>query len=278
MDGALPGAADGVARSLSYVGNTGGRSWVGEGPVAARLFVEETRRFGELYDNADWSAPVPTCGQWTAAQVFRHVGRGNRWAAKMIADRATEELDPRTVPDGRPPDDRAGALDWLHAGATLLVDAVDEGPDVEVWTFNGPRPAHWWVRRRLHETLVHRADAALALGADFDPAPEVAADCLTEWLELKVEDPASSAALDEGCSVHLHASDDGLGESGEWTIRCTADGITWEHGHDKGTVALRGSARDLLLAITRRASTDDLDIGVFGDRTVWDGWLDRTPF
>ena len=31
---------------------------------------------------------------------------------------------------------------------------------------------------------MHRADAALALGVDYDPAPELAADGISEWVEL----------------------------------------------------------------------------------------------
>ena len=58
-------------------------------------------------------------------------------------------------------------ITWLRSGPRLLLDAVDAtGPQTPVWTFLGPRPAAWWIRRRLHETLVHRADAALALGAE----------------------------------------------------------------------------------------------------------------
>jgi hypothetical protein len=35
---------------------------------------------------------------------------------------------------------------------------------------------------------------------------------------------------------------------------------------------------DLLLAITRRRSTADVGLEVFGDAAVWDGWLSHTPF
>ena len=128
--------------------------------------VEETAAFGELIRTADPTTPVPTCPDWTLRQLFRHVGRGNRWAAKIVADRRDEALDPREVPDGKPPDDADAATDWLNAGVQLLLDSVDAaGAHTAVWTFIGPRPAPWWVRRRLHEATVHRADAAIAVGA-----------------------------------------------------------------------------------------------------------------
>lgn len=242
--------------------------------------IEETGAFGELIRTAEPATPVPTCPEWTIRQLFRHVGRGNRWAAQIVADRRDEPLDPREVPDGKPPKEIDAAIDWLNAGAQLIVDSVDSvGAHTAVWTFIGPRPAHWWVRRRLHETTVHRADAAIAVGADYQLAPELAADGIDEWLErIAVEAGADSSPLDAGATLHLHATDDGLGSAGEWTITGTNDGIAWSHEHGKGDAALRGSAKDLLLAVVRRHTAADGGLEVFGDTAVWDGWLDRTPF
>ena len=242
--------------------------------------IEETAAFGELIRGADPATPVPTCPEWTLQQLFRHVGRGNRWAAQIVADRRDTALDPREVRDGKPPDDMDAAIDWLNAGAALILDSVDDvGADTEVWTFIGPRPAQWWIRRRLHEATVHKADAAIALGIDVELAPEVAADGIDEWLErVAVETNAESSPLDAGRTLHLHATDDALGAAGEWTITGTGDGVAWSHEHGKGDVALRGGAKDLLLAVVRRKSAADGGIEVFGDTAVWDGWLDRTPF
>ena len=58
----------------------------------------------------------------------------------------------------------------------------------------------------------------------------------------------------------------------------TGNRISWSHGHDKGAVALRGSAVDLLLAVVRRVPVADTDIAVFGDAAIWQHWLDHTPF
>jgi uncharacterized protein (TIGR03083 family) len=158
---------------------------------------------------------------------------------------------------------------------------AEAGPDTPVWTFNGPRPASWWIRRREHEVLVHRADAALALGADFVVPAERAADSVSEWLGLLEERPFEPAdnPLADGATLHLHATDDGLGPTGEWSITSDReDGVLWSHDHGKGDVALRGPAKDLLLTLVRRRAAADLGIEVFGDTSVWDGWLERTPF
>ncbi len=242
--------------------------------------IDETGAFGELVRTADPATPIPTCPEWTLKQLFRHVGRGNRWAAQIVADEREEALDPREVPDGKPPDDPDGAVEWLNAGARLILDSVDAvGAHTPVWTFIGPRPAQWWIRRRLHEATVHRADAAIALGTDYQLTPEVAADGIDEWLErIVAEANADSSPLAAGRTLHLHATDDGLGAAGEWTIAGRDDGIALSREHGKADAALRGSAKDLLLAIVRRRTAADGGVEVFGDAGVWDGWLTRTPF
>jgi uncharacterized protein (TIGR03083 family) len=245
--------------------------------VAALL--EQNEFFGELIRDADPSTPVPTCPGWTIKQLFRHVGRGHRWAAQIVRDREETYLDPRAVRDGKPPTDPDGAIEWLHGSARALVDAVtDAGEDTPVWTFLGPRPAAWWVRRRLHEATVHRADAAVALGVPYDLAAPLAADAISEWLDRLTAEQRDGrpAPLDAGVTLHLHATDD-LGPAGEWVIRADEHGISWDHGHGKGITAVRGRAVDVLLALVRRRSAADAAVQILGDQKVWTNWLDRTP-
>lgn len=246
----------------------------------AAALLDENRAFGELVRAGDPDTPIPTCPEWTLRQLFRHVGRGERWAAQIVAER--RDVDPRTIEGGKPPEDLDGAISWLHEGSQLLVDAVGRtGADTEVWTFLGPRPAAWWLRRRCDEILVHRADAALALGLPFTAAPELAADGLSELLDLCAALAAVRGvplSLGEDESVHLHATDPGLGESGEWTIRVTDGRLGWTHGHGKGTVAVRGDATDLLLAASRRIPVADSGAEMFGDITAWQNFLTHTAF
>jgi uncharacterized protein (TIGR03083 family) len=248
----------------------------------ASAFLAENSAFAELFRDVDESTPVPTCPGWTLTQLLRHVGRGDRWAAQIVRDRLEDYLDPRTVEGGKPPPDPADAISWLQGGARRLVDAVElTGVETPVWTFLGSRPANWWIRRRLHETAVHRADAALAIGGEFTLEPRLAADAITEWLERVAVQAGSEGAplpLEDGNTLHLHATDPGLDEAGEWTVGVDEGRIAWSHEHGKGSVALRGDATELLLAVTRRVPLADTGIALFGDDTVWQNWLDRTPF
>jgi len=251
-----------------------------------QALIAENAAFAALLRDADPSTPVPTCPEWTLEQLMRHVGRGDRWCAQIVAEQSAEYIDPRTVAGGKPA--QGDEIAWLNAGPRALLDAVQStGAQTTVWTFLGPRPAQWWIRRRLHETAVHRADAALALGAEFRIDPAIAADGITEYLERTVvraneEGPgAGDRPLGEGQSLHLHATDPGLGEAGEWTLLGRPDGVALDHEHGKATVALRGPARDLLLAVVRRGAATGpggLGLEVFGDQAVWDTWLARTPF
>jgi uncharacterized protein (TIGR03083 family) len=245
------------------------------------MLVEENRRLGELLGAADPETPVPSCPGWGLRQLLTHVGRGDRWAATIVRERAVDRVDIRTVPDGKPPADLDAAVGWLTDSAALLLDAVaTTGADVPVWTFTGPKPAAWWVRRRLHESVVHRADAALALGVPYAVDAELAADGVSEWLDVVASrrTPDGGPALPDGVVLHLHATDDGLGAAGEWLVRGEGGRVVWEHGHGKGAAAVRGSAATLLQAVLRRIPADDARLEVLGDEGVWRTWLERTPF
>ncbi|OLT13167.1 hypothetical protein BJF78_22580 [Pseudonocardia sp. CNS-139] len=243
-------------------------------------YAEQNLLLADLLRAADLTTPVPTCPGWTLRKLLVHVGRGDRWAAMIVRDRAEDRVDIRSVGDGQAPEDPAAAADWLVGAVPVLTGAVAAtGADTPVWTFTGPRPAGWWVRRRLAEAVVHGADAALALGRPFDVDPVLAADLVSEWLDLlAAREAADPPLLPDGGTLHLHTTDDGLGAGGEWMIRSDAGRVVWEHGHGKGTAAVRGPATVLLLALLRRLPADDERLQVIGDGDVWRTWVERTPF
>ncbi len=242
----------------------------------APALVDQNAELGAVLRDADWSTPVPTCPGWTLTQLLRHVGRGDRWAAQIITDRADSSLDPRLVRDGKPPAGAADAIHWLADGPRTLLTAVsDIGPDTTVATFLGPRPASWWVRRRLHEATIHRADAALAMHTEYTLTTDLATDGISEWLDRLVADqsPERPAPLPTGARLALHAVD----SADVWAVEGTADGMTWTEAMPKADVRLEGPATDLLLALVRRKPVAQTAIRLDDDRRLWQGWLDSTP-
>lgn len=245
----------------------------------ATALTGQNQMLGKLLRDADWSAPVPTCPGWTLLQLLRHVGRGDRWAAQIIADRADASLDPRQVRDGKPPADVPGAIRWLSESPLTVLAAVEDiGQGTEVSTFVGPRPAAWWVRRRLHEATVHRADAAIALGAPYELSAELAADGISEWLERLAEQQAlgQPPSLPAGASMALHATDDQLAES-SWTVLGDPTGLRVTDRQDAADLTLAGPAADLLLALLRRRPVEDTAISMRGNDALWASWLALTP-
>jgi uncharacterized protein (TIGR03083 family) len=230
--------------------------------------------------DGDLDRPVPTCPGWTFRQLATHLGRGHRWAAQIVATRATAPVPMREVADGKLPEDPVRHASWLNAGADQVIEAVAEAGSDLVWTMTGMRPASFWTRRRAHEAAVHLADAQLAAGRDVDLAAGLAADGVDEWLGLIAAGSAGPARelCGDGQSLHFHATDPELPGTGEWLITRTPSGITVRHGHGKADVAVRGPAADLLLVLTRRLPPSTPGVEILGQQTLLTHWLEHTPF
>lgn len=240
-----------------------------------------TAELAQIIDG-DLNRPVPTCPGWTFRQLATHLGRGHRWAAQIVATRATVPLPMREVPDGKLPEDPAQHTPWLNAGADQVIKAVTAAGHAPVWTLVGMGPASFWARRRAHEAAVHLADAQLASGHEIDLAPDLAADGISEWLTLvaaATADPVRARDLSgDGQSLHFHATDPGLPGTGEWLVTRTPSGVTVQPGHARADVAVRGPAASLLLVLTRRLPPSDPSVEVLGDQASLTHWLQHTPF
>lgn len=232
---------------------------------------------------ADLTARVPTCPDWSLRDLVVHVGGAHRWAGEIVRTRASAEIPDEEVPDAEGPGgDDPGALDaWLAEGAAETVAALREaGPDTAVWTWAWEQRTAFWARRMVHETVVHRADAALATGTVYEVAPDLAADTIDEWLQIVAfsqaqGDPEAAELRGGGRSLHLHATDV---PGAEWLIEFGENDFTWRRAHEKATVALRGPLTELMLAFNRRQKPDEGGLDVLGDRDLLDFWLDRSSF
>ncbi len=231
----------------------------------------------------DLELPVPACPGWTFRQLATHVGRGDRWAAQIVATRAAEIISPRDVPGGKLPDTPQQRAAWLRDGAEAVIEAVTAAGDEPVWTFVGARPARFWLRRRTHEDGVHLADAELAAGQEVSLAADVAADGIDEWLTefCAAGDAVTGVGLGPelglsgtGQTLHVHTTDPGA--AGEWLVTLGPGRVVVEEGHAKADVAVRGPAASVLLVLTRRLPPSAVE--VLGDAKLLDFWLEHTRF
>jgi uncharacterized protein (TIGR03083 family) len=227
---------------------------------------EASAAFFEAVSRCPLSAPVPSCPDWTVADLVYHLGGVHRFWGEVVARRLSSpsgvERSQRPAPED--------LVTWAREQAGALQAALAEAePTTPVWTWAAQQEVAFVDRRMAQETTVHRWDAQLAAGTPERIDPELASDGVDEFLTVMVADPRFTAPI--GGSVHVHATD----TPGEWLITEGDDGavvVTREHA--KGAVALRGPADQLLLGLWGRVPLDDLEI--IGDRSVAERLLTRT--
>lgn len=254
--------------------------------------------------DADLSVPVSGCPGWNLAQLLRHVGGAHHWAATVVRTRATGPVPEDLVNDvAGHADDRPEVLDaWVAEGTTQLTDALREaGPAVPVWTPGpGGNPA-FWARRMLFETVVHRADASWAVGAEFAVEDDVALDGVAEWLGFgtvpEVIEPRAGVPplLGPGRTLRFRGVGTAPGAgTAEWLVDLTGDAVVCRRvdgtsdgapGGSSGegfaggaAVTVRAPLADLLLLLYRRRTAADASVEVHGDEALLDLWLERAGF
>lgn len=212
-------------------------------------------------------ARVPTCPDWPLRVLVGHVGQAHRWAAATVRGGPSPVPDPFDADPGDPADWPA----WLRSGAAELISAVSTC-DSPVWTFFGPGPASFWLRRMLNDTIVHHADVA---GRAFTVGPAQAEDAISEWLDLLAHPVSETLRPDltglrgTGQTLRLHPA-----ETEPWHITRTPAGIRWSRTAAPADVTVRGPLRDVLLVVTRRLPAGAVPIT--GDRGLVDHWLAHT--
>jgi uncharacterized protein (TIGR03083 family) len=240
-------------------------------------FAAETDRLGDLVVSSDPAQAIPTCPEWTVRDLVSHVRTGHAWSADIIERRLTA---PGPFITQNPPDESAAWPAWLREGSDRLTAAVrDVGPAAPVWTWQTDRRAGFWVRRMLHDEIIHRFDVELALGRPGALDPDLAIDGVRDWLTtvatLSTAEMGFAGIAGAGQTLHLQArADDGT--VGDWTVERTPGGATWRVGAEPADVEVRGRALELLLVLNRRRPPDELEIT--GDADLFAHWLDHSTF
>ncbi|MFB6435936.1 maleylpyruvate isomerase family mycothiol-dependent enzyme [Streptomyces sp. NPDC056411] len=238
-------------------------------------------------EGTDLTATVPSCPDWNLAQLVRHLGAAHRWVEEIVRTRATEpppDTALRVLP--RDPTEAPSDLaDRLTEGAGLLADALlAAGPDASIWTPLPSGSPRFFARRMCHETVIHRADATLALHTDFSVPEPVAVDALDEWMELgslpEMFDyhPDRRALLGPGRTLHFHATDTPPEARADWLVDLTGDALAWRRAQEPAAVSVSAPLTELLLLIYGRRSSDTAPVEITGDTELLEFWLALVNF
>lgn len=221
---------------------------------------------------ADLSTVVPDCPGWTLRDLIAHLGRVYGAVSTVIEQRASEPVrpGPEAFLAADADDDRARA--WFDDRIEAVIGSLRSvDPATPVWTWSNERTAGFYHRRMVHETSVHFADVARALGQGFTIDREVCIDGVDEYFDVMLSRAMGRAdAVVPSGSLHLHCTDG----PGEWLVVPGNGEVVVTREHAKGAVAWRGPARALLLAVWGRV---DPELDVVGDQTVSAEWLALAP-
>lgn len=241
--------------------------------------ARELAALNEAVAAGDPAATVPTCPDWSVADLAAHVGEFLGFWTHVLCEGTGREKPP--VPDV-PTTSSAGAgadvlAAWLaDRGEAALAELGRTDPATAVWTWFEPdRSAGFVARRVLHELAVHRFDAQSARGPAAPIDPLVAVDGIGEVLGALVTTRGRSGRP-AGQTIHLHGTDDDLAVPAEWLVTLHPDRVEVEARHAKGDLALRGAVSDLELLLYGRPPLGEVQR--FGDEAVLDLWYGEFAF
>ncbi|SDD03706.1 maleylpyruvate isomerase family mycothiol-dependent enzyme [Glycomyces harbinensis] len=220
-------------------------------PALQAHLTTEAARLKAAVLAAGPDAPVPSCPEWTAADLLDHVAETYDHKIQSMRLMRSPGEDFRIERPGGPAEQFEGAL------ADLTAEFDARGPDTLAYTWYGPdQTVGFWIRRMAHETVVHRADAELAAGREPGPVDDaLALDGIDEMLTIMLEwgsrayrDYAADALkANDGLTVGLDAG------SRSWTVRIHDGAVSVSDGiHADTRTDVHGSPGDVLLWLWRR--------------------------
>lgn len=158
---------------------------------------------------------VPTCPEWTVADLLQHVGKVYLHKAAIMRDGAEPSPWP---PPGLGDEEPVALLDRAYAEITEEFNRRDPGDFSQTW-YDPDQTVGFWIRRMAQETVIHRIDAELAADTPVAPIPDdLAIDGIDELLKTFV-------AYDVTKWPEDHAET--LAESPGRSYTIKTDGVQW---------------------------------------------------
>jgi uncharacterized protein (TIGR03083 family) len=204
---------------------------------------------------------VPTCPEWTLADLAGHVGSFTVWTHVLCEGTGRHKPPYPDQPEGD------AVVDWFEELAGHLVAELRATPpDTRVWTWvSSDKTAGFVARRAANELAIHRVDAQTARGRHDPIDPGLAAGIIDETFVMRNDSEQPRPHVGSGETLHLHGA-----EGDEWMITLDPDRIRVTREHAKGDLALRGTVSDLALLLYQRPPLGEVQR--FGDESVLDLW------
>jgi uncharacterized protein (TIGR03083 family) len=213
---------------------------------------------------------VPSCPDWTIADLTRHVGSVLAWVGAFAGNGRTD--NPGERPPAPEPGSWAETLAWFDhtwERTLTLLDGLDPEQPAWNWAPQAKR-AGFWHRRMAHEVSLHRWDAQMTRGMAGHVEAKLAADGVSEVLDTWLPAGRSRGPADRHGVVHLVATDASM----EWFVRLRGAGVALldtatilDTDDHHARVEAAGTASDLLLTLWGRTRPEDV-LGITGDASL----------
>lgn len=193
----------------------------------------------------DLEARVPTCPEWNITTLCDHLASVYQAKAHTIELGTFMPSD-----DSEHRDRRVNPIEWVRSCAAILDRALWNRPDnAPTITFvPSSTTVHFWRRRMALETLVHRVDAQLAVGAVSAMNDDLSADGVDEMLWFGSERPRVDYDYrDVGRAVVLLT--DGIRR---WTVTMSDSELSTRSSNATPDATVRCSAPTILLVLSGR--------------------------
>lgn len=222
----------------------------------------ESARFRAVLTDADPDARVPSCPDWTVADLLRHLTEVQHFWAHCVMRRPA-------APDpeqgwGEPPrqDGHAHMLAYFDDVSSMLQSALTGlDPREPAWTWSDDQTVGFVLRRQTHEALIHRLDAEIASGQPSRLDPLLATDGVHEALDVMYgEQPSWGTFTPTDDHVCVR-------------VRDTNTQIWVQLGHFIGTDPDDGTRHDGPHLRVVAAPDDEPALALTGDAGELDAWL-----
>lgn len=240
---------------------------------------DDTAAIAELLNHAAPTDEVPTCPEWTIADLLEHlVIQFSNWLpANLTTPVESHDLAKIRSNYQSSSEDHLSNVTRLEKSVSDFIDLCRRTDlNQPRWAFGGVEPARFWVRRAACEMTVHLTDAAASTFSRPSTPPHRVSEAIDEtltgmWPKLAwtrknfrrlpaptvPAEPAAIHATDTGRTWTLHRGDDGTPTTTTGSIN---PGLSVGHAF----------SADLLAWLWGRPTRHPLHID--GDRLLLDRW------